>query len=169
MKVGNLRLNVSRKFIIAWLCLACFMHNFLMNGANNVIMSSLQKEFYLSSQDTGVYVSVYDVGSLLSSIVISFASARGSKPRWIAFGMAMLFVGCMICVSPHFLRLGRKVTTSASNIDDMDFVVSNENAIELCNETVYYDVDGRAISLNSSSTMNGQGQDYSSTTEPSQG
>lgn len=89
------RVGISHQFIIIWLSLSAFLHNILMNGANNVIISSLQKEFYLSSRETGIYVSVYDIGSLLSSILISFASARGSKPRWISFGMVMLFIGCM--------------------------------------------------------------------------
>ena len=99
-----LGLNVSHQFIIIWLSLAAFLHNILMNGANNVIISSLQKEFYLSSRETGSYVSIYDVGSLVSAVVIPFVSASGSKPRWIAFGMVMLFIGCQITVLPHFFR-----------------------------------------------------------------
>ena len=70
-----------------------------------------------------MYVSIYDVGALVSAVVIPFASARGSKPRWISFGMIMLFTGCFINVIPHFLR-----TSSVS--------LTNENSIELCNNTL---------------------------------
>ncbi len=105
-----------------------------MNGANNVIISSLQKEFYLSSRETGIYVSVYDIGSLVSSVVISFAAARGSKPRWISFGMVMLFIGCMVNVLPHFLkpRSGDEVNTALE---------TGGESIELCNQTLKIDDD----------------------------
>lgn len=117
--------TVSHQFIITWLSLASFLHNILMNGANNVIISSLQKEFYLSSRETGSYVSIYDVGSLFSAVVIPFVSAHGSKPRWISFGMVMLFVGCQVTVIPHFLR------KSAIN------EAAKDNSIELCNNPSY--------------------------------
>ena len=118
-----LGLNVSHRFIIVWLSLASFLHNILMNGANNVVISSLQKEFYLSSRETGSYVSIYDVGSLVSAVVIPFVSARGSKPRWIAFGMVMLFIGCQVTVLPHFFR---KSALNAANAD---------SSVEFCNQT----------------------------------
>ncbi len=75
---------VTYKFIIVILGLATFVHSGLMNGSMNVIVSSLQKEFYLSSQETGYYLSSYDVGSVIGSLVIPLVSTRfGSKPRWI--------------------------------------------------------------------------------------
>lgn len=102
-------------------------------------MSSLQKEFYLSSKETGIYVSVYDIGSLISSILVSFASARGSKPRWIAFGMVALFIGCMIDIIPHFVK-----PKSSQNIDlDQNVTIAqmtkfDDNSIELCNYSVSF-------------------------------
>ena len=85
-------------------------------------MNYYEIEFYLSSRETGVYVSIYDVGALISAVVIPFASAKGSKPRWISFGMIMLFTGCFINIIPHFLR-----TSSIS--------INNEKSIELCNSS----------------------------------
>ena len=139
----SLNFKISHKFIIVWLSLSAFLHNILMNGANNVIISSLQKEFYLSSRETGVYVSVYDIGSLLSSIFISFAAARGSKPRWIAFGMIMLFIGCMVNVLPHFLKPNE--TSLQSGLEakqdylNASHVVTSDNIIELCNYSMSID------------------------------
>lgn len=129
------KLKFSHQFIIVWLSLAAFLHNILMNGANNVIISSLQKEFYLSSRETGVWVSVYDIGSLLSSVLISFASARGSKPRWIAFGMCMLFCGCMITVVPHFIRAAPSGNDLEAS-DSQPVTSSSDNIIEMCDYTL---------------------------------
>ena len=135
------KLRFPHQFIIIWLSMAAFLHNILMNGANNVIISSLQKEFYLSSRETGIYVSVYDIGSLVSSVLISFASARGSKPRWIAFGMVMLFLGCMISVLPHFLK--PIDTASISHADNSTSgglaSLNTADSVELCNYTLSID------------------------------
>ncbi len=115
--------KVTHQFIIVWLSLAAFLHNILMNGANNVIISSLQKEFYLSSRETGAYVSIYDVGSIISAVFIPIVSANGSKAKWISFGMIMLFLGCQITTLPHFFR--------ANGLNP-----NNENkSIELCNNS----------------------------------
>lgn len=134
-------LRISHQFIIIWLSLAAFLHNILMNGTNNVIISSLQKEFYLTSQETGVFVSVYDIGSLLSSVFVSYASARGSKPRWIAFGMTMLFIGSMVNVLPHFLKPHEPTANSNTDKADLNstFVFNNDNLIELCNHSLSID------------------------------
>ena len=140
------KLKYSHRFIIIWLSLAAFLHNILMNGANNVILSSLQKEFFLTSRETGIYVSVYDIGSLISTIFVSFASARGSKPRWIAFGLVCLFIGCMIDIVPHFIRPdpneastgGDAITNSNRNMSIM-----SENSIELCNYSIGFTNDDK--------------------------
>lgn len=142
------KLKYSHRFIIIWLSLAAFLHNILMNGANNVILSSLQKEFFLSSRETGIYVSVYDIGSLISTVFVSFASARGSKPRWIAFGLACLFIGCMIDIVPHFIRPDPNepldaVKDAAPTSNSSSLLA--ENSIELCNLSIGYNSQDQQV------------------------
>jgi hypothetical protein len=82
-------------------------------------------------------------------VLVSFASARGSKPRWISFGMVMLFIGCMICISPHFLRSAEKSSSTGDNqLGGGGGLASGENSIELCNKSVYFDLDGRSVYSN---------------------
>ncbi len=81
----------------------------------NVIISSLQKEFFLSSKDTGIYISLYDIGSLVSSIVVPIMGTRGSKPRWISFGMVMLSLGCLLTSTPHFFKSYVPLLQSTAN------------------------------------------------------
>jgi hypothetical protein len=155
--------KISHQFIIFWLSISALLHNILMNGANNVIISSLQKEFYLSSRETGIYVSVYDIGSLLSTVFISVASAKGSKPRWIAFGMCMLFIGCTVNVLPHFVKPrdqlvstmhlhpqqqqnslsfvhhGHEHDFNETSALSVDSVMLDGDSIELCNFTLNID------------------------------
>ena len=78
-----LGVEITHQIIIVVLCSACFLHNAITNGAMNVVVSSLQKEFYLSSKESGYYLSSYDFGSVICSFIIPLLSSRGSKPRWI--------------------------------------------------------------------------------------
>jgi hypothetical protein len=77
---------------------------------------------------------VYDIGSLVSSVFVPIMGARGSKPRWIAFGMCMLCLGCFINVTPHFLKPRPSESTlndtlmKAINLNDDHGV----NRFELC-------------------------------------
>jgi MFS family permease len=138
------KIKISHQFIILWLSLSAFLHNILMSGANNTIISSLQKEFYLTSKETGIYVSFYDIGSLISSVLISFICAMGSKPKLISVGMIMVFLGCMVNVLPHFLK-SREVSSDdeleLANYSSADMFL---NTIELCNYTLTIDENGES-------------------------
>jgi organic anion transporter 5A len=120
MDRGARKFRWSHLHIVIVLCSAQFIHSLVLNGTMNVIISSLQKEFYLKSKDTGMYISLYDVGSLMAAIFVPIMGTRGSKPRWIAFGMFMLFVGCMVNVAPHFLksRPSNMTVTINGSLDD---------------------------------------------------
>ena len=48
-KNHRFQLKLTHRSIIIWLSIAAFIHNIVMNGAMNVVISSLQKEFYLQN------------------------------------------------------------------------------------------------------------------------
>ena len=149
------KFRITHHFIIFWLCVAAFVHNILMNGANNVVISSLQKEFYVTSRETGVYVSVYDVGSLISNIFVPILGSKGSRPRWVAFGMVILFAGSMINILPHFLRSQHSIYNSA-NQHSIDANILNSNSddgslIQMCNFSV--SIDESAFGANRSTKI----------------
>lgn len=137
-------LNLHHRTVVIWLSTAAFVHNIVMNGAMNVIVSSLQKEFYLTGKEAGTYVSVYDIGSLISSLIVPVMGARGSKPRWIAFGMYMLCIGCFVNVLPHFLK--SKISTNILVTSPLyENVTLKEGIIELCDAN-------RVLGVNMSAT-----------------
>jgi organic anion transporter 4A len=147
------KIKLTHLSIVIWLSIAAFIQNIVMGGAMNVIISSLQKEFYLSSQDTGIYISGYDMGSLISSLIIPILGSYGSKPRWIGFGMLMLCIGCFVNVLPHFIRpktYNHLLNNSLNTVDD----------IELCfyKNSTGYDFNKCRSSINS--TSNDQPSDF---------
>ena len=59
----------------------------VVNGFLNVVVSTLEKRFELSSTQSGIIVSSYDIASVLALIPVSYFGGRGSKPHWLAGGM----------------------------------------------------------------------------------
>jgi MFS family permease len=155
-----IKIKISHQFVIIWLSLSAFLHNILMSGANNTIISSLQKEFYLTSKETGIYVSFYDIGSLISSVLISFVCAMGSKPKLISVGMVMVFFGCMVNVMPHFLK-----SREAAAEEELQPVSNSSasfllNTIELCNYTLTIKENGERSCLRRNLTESLNQPDY---------
>ena len=169
-KKRRFTIRLSHRAIILWLSIAAFIHNIVMNGAMNVIISSLQKEFYLSSKDTGIYVSVYDVGSLVSSLIIPILGSHGSKPKWIGFGMFMLCLGCFVNVLPHFIRPKNtnylqnattnglqeiQICTTNHNLTDIDYNHCSVERAAANNETSTFQFSNLKYLLYASNIING--------------
>jgi MFS family permease len=139
MTVKKRKSCLSHHAIFILLCLAAFTHNILMNGAMNVVLSSLQKEFYLSSRDIGIYISVYDIGSLVSSCFVPILGSRGSKPRWIAFGMFMLCLGCLVNVTSHFLKPQSSTDMTYNETMSNPLMSHDAGHLELCTQDKNHD------------------------------
>ena len=56
-----------------------------INGFVNVIITTLERRFGLSSTETGVIAGSYDIGSMISVIPISYFGAKlgTSKPKYV--------------------------------------------------------------------------------------
>ena len=75
----------------------------MVNGFINTGITSLEKRFSLTSQQTGFISSFYDIASLLLLIPVGYFGGRGSKPRWLGIGGFVSAIGCIVFASPHFL------------------------------------------------------------------
>ena len=74
----------------------------VVNGFVNVSITSIEKRFELSSRDSGLVASFYDIGYVLCSIPVGFFGGRGSKPRWLGFGALIMALGSFLLALPHF-------------------------------------------------------------------
>ena len=74
-----------------------------INGFVNVIITTLERRFGLSSTETGVIAGSYDIGSMISVIPISYFGAKlgTSKPKYV---QSKLITNHFYLSSNHFFR-----------------------------------------------------------------
>uniref|UniRef100_A0A0K2VBA2 Solute carrier organic anion transporter family member n=1 Tax=Lepeophtheirus salmonis TaxID=72036 RepID=A0A0K2VBA2_LEPSM len=103
--IGKGNIFISAKGLLMVLCFASLIQGIVVNGFVNVVISTLEKRFHLSSRETGIIASSYDFGSTLCVIPLSYLGGRfgSSKPRYIALGLAIMGMGSLIFSLPHFI------------------------------------------------------------------
>ncbi|CRK96644.1 CLUMA_CG009885, isoform A, partial [Clunio marinus] len=65
------------------------------------IISTLEKQYKLSSTSIGVMYALEDVISGILAIIIPYYTSKGHFPRWISFGLFLLSVSLVLQVVPY--------------------------------------------------------------------
>lgn len=78
---------------------------FVVNGCVNVVITTIERRFGLSSSQTGLVASGYDIASFLALVPVTYFGGRAgaSKPRWVGGGVVVLGLGSLLFALPHFL------------------------------------------------------------------
>lgn len=74
----------------------------VVNGFVNVVISSVERRYDLSSTESGAIASCYDIASVLCLIPISYFGGLGSKPRYLGIGVFIMGVGSLMFALPQF-------------------------------------------------------------------
>jgi hypothetical protein len=75
---------------------------FTAGGAyTNGIISTLEKQYKLSSAKIGIMYALEDIISGFLAIVIPYYTSKGHFPRWIAFGIFLLGISLLGQSSPY--------------------------------------------------------------------
>lgn len=69
----------------------------------NGIISTLEKQYKLSSAGVGIMYALEDLVSGILAIVIPFYTSSGHLPRWISFGLLLLGVSLLLQSSPYWI------------------------------------------------------------------
>ncbi|MBN3284766.1 SO4C1 protein, partial [Polyodon spathula] len=93
--------NNAKGFVFFFGLLA-IVQNAVVNGFFSAIISTIEKCYKLSSFQSGIIGSSYDIACCALSLVIPFCGERGHKPRWLAFSAFMLGLGSFIFSLPHY-------------------------------------------------------------------
>ncbi|CAG0886063.1 unnamed protein product [Cyprideis torosa] len=91
--------------VLIFLSITAFMQGFVVNGLVNVVTTSLERRFSLSSAASGLVSSCYDIGYLLCTVPVAYFGGRkgSSKPRWLGAGILLIALGSFLFALPHFL------------------------------------------------------------------
>ncbi|CAH0562581.1 unnamed protein product [Brassicogethes aeneus] len=69
----------------------------------NGTITTLEKRFKIPSRTTGIITVGNDLSQLLLSVILSYYTGRGHRPRWMALGMYTVVLFCLLTALPHFL------------------------------------------------------------------
>jgi MFS family permease len=83
------------KFIFVIICLCCFVQNLVTSGIGSVVVSTMEKEFYITSTQSGIFLGIYDFAAFLSSPIIGFFGdlKNSNKMRIISVSLLLVTLG----------------------------------------------------------------------------
>lgn len=90
-------------WMLVCLCWAGATQGVVVNGFVNVVISTVERRFELSSTESGIIASCYDIAAVLCLIPLSYFGGRGRKPVYLSVGMLVLGVGSFLFSTPHFI------------------------------------------------------------------
>lgn len=74
----------------------------VVNGFVNVVISSVERRYDLSSTESGAIASCYDIASVLCLIPVSYFGGLGCKPRYLGIGVFVMGLGSLMFSLPQF-------------------------------------------------------------------
>lgn len=122
---------------------------FTAGGAyTNGIISTLEKQYKLSSSNIGIMYALEDIISGIIAVLIPYYTSRGHYPRWISFGLILLALSLVLQSSPYAIygpgRDALSLTEEFSDAIDANKTTENiqrrqmmslcfENSKKMCN------------------------------------
>lgn len=103
---------------LAVLSLCALMQNILVGGANNAILTTIERVYYMTSLESALFLSFYDISNIIASPIIGYFGDRVYKPRMLALSMFGLTLGSLVMVLPEFLTMDALAPTGNSTWPD---------------------------------------------------
>ena len=104
-----------------FMCLIVMLTNALTVGYRNSVITTIEKRFEFSSVFSGVLSGCLELGSLITTLFVSYFCAKSHIPRCVAISSLCCVVGSLLYALPHLLSgsytLNNKVMNK--NMDDL--------------------------------------------------
>ncbi|KAK7884706.1 hypothetical protein WMY93_027829 [Mugilogobius chulae] len=107
--------NTHRWFLL-FLSMGGLLQAVTINGLVNAVITTLERRFGLSSSETGLIVSSYDIASCVGLPFVSYFGGNGHKPRWLGCGFIIMGLGAFIFALPHFTTPPYQVTAPEKSL-----------------------------------------------------
>lgn len=124
--------QVFRKpgWMLFWLCWAGAIQGMVVNGFVNVVISTVERRYDMSSTESGIIASSYDIASVLCLIPVSYFGGLGCKPRYLGIGVFIMAIGSFVFSIPKFTAAEYEVVSNGDNL----CYSSNNNTMECDNK-----------------------------------
>ena len=103
------------KKIINFLFCLVYFQGMVVNGFVNVVISSVERRYGMSSTESGAIASCYDIASVLLLIPVSYFGGLGCKPRYLGIGVLVMGIGSLVFAIPQFTSGPYKATGESQN------------------------------------------------------
>ena len=102
-------------FAYAILCACTFIQNFSVNGANNAVISTLERAFYLNSVQSGLFLALYDLATVFSAPLVGYLAGIYASPIFFSLNMIIVGMGNILIASSNFLSRENRLTFSSGS------------------------------------------------------
>jgi organic anion transporter 4A len=133
-RIGGILSRPLFAYII--LCTCNFLQNFSVNGANNAVISTLERVFYLDSVQSGLFLALYDLATVFSSPLVGYLGTRYSSPIFFSLNMIIVGVGNMLIASSNFVY---RDTTLNYNPDVAQYLQTYNDILFTCYKDPFND------------------------------
>ncbi|XP_077990203.1 solute carrier organic anion transporter family member 3A1-like isoform X2 [Glandiceps talaboti] len=101
---GCIQRLANSKYFLFMVCTLLLLQTYLI-GFMASMLTTIERRFDLFTTEVGILASMYEVGSLIAIVVVSFwgGKTNSHRPKWIAVGAMLIVVGCVVTILPHFL------------------------------------------------------------------
>lgn len=123
----------------------CWQKYFFIPGLVNVVITTIERRYHLSSSETGIIASSYDIASLICLLPVSYFGGRKHRSRWLASGIAVVGVGGLLFSLPHYLSGFYEASLSSSNLCSSGTATTESNCARSLSRFRYFFIFGQLL------------------------
>lgn len=91
------------RWCLTFLCVAAMASAMPQGGLVGVTISTVERRFHLSSWKMSWIRPISKLASLPALLAVGYFGSKISRPAWIAGGLFILAIGCVLYSVPHFV------------------------------------------------------------------
>lgn len=126
----------SKSYVLVYGLLG--MNQFALGSYMVGTLSTVEKQFKISSRTSGILSSFWDVGTLFSFLIISYFGGKGHKTRWVAVGSVVVALSCFLRILPYFIygpgEDALKYTAEYGAANNISLEQAMDDLVPLCSE-----------------------------------
>lgn len=99
---GRIQKFARIKVFVLLLSILVTLQQALSSGYINSVITTIEKRFEIPSSYSGLIASSYEIGNVITVIFVSYLGSRRHIPVWIGIGAAIMGIGSLVFMVPHF-------------------------------------------------------------------
>uniref|UniRef100_A0A6P4FI72 Solute carrier organic anion transporter family member n=1 Tax=Drosophila rhopaloa TaxID=1041015 RepID=A0A6P4FI72_DRORH len=94
------RFATAHMFVIMYGLAGCFLAMAFTYFTGTI--TTMEKRFNIPTKISGLITVGNDISTVFSSAFLSYYASRGHRPRWVALGLIIIALFCLLMLTPHF-------------------------------------------------------------------